>query len=182
VSAGIGSWAPGPRHVESYRMASTPLWTCPVCGQRFVARNMPHSCRVVALDEFFVGAGPELRRVFDRFVAAASARGPVTVNATRSRIALQVRFRFAGIDRPRRDHLLANFVLTAPIRSDRFARVEFIAPYYYVHRLRLREPEDVDAELERWLAQAYEVGEQRHITDPRWPRLREPPDWVRRSR
>jgi hypothetical protein len=93
---------------------------------------------------------------------------------------LQVRGRFAGIDRPRRDHLLANFLLTAPVRSPRLRRVELIQPYYYVHRLRLRAPDDVDDELERWLADSYQVGAQRHVVDPDWPRLRTPPDWVRR--
>jgi Domain of unknown function (DUF5655) len=169
----------GPRLVESYGMAGAPLWTCPVCGQQFVSRNMPHSCQVVGIDAFFAGAAPGLRSLFDQFVAAASEPGPVTVNATKSRISLQVRFRFAGIDKPRKDHLLANFVLTTPVRSDRFARVEFIPPYYYIHRLRLRTPEDVDAELKGWLAQAYGLGEQRHLSDPDWPSLREPPDWVR---
>jgi hypothetical protein len=159
-------------------MASTPLWRCPVCGQRFVTRNMPHSCAVMDLSAFFADARPELRDLFDRFVAAASESGPVIVNTTKSRIALQVRARFAGIDRPRKDHLLANFVLTTPIESARLTRVEHVPPYYYVHRLRLREPADVDAELERWLAQAYQVGAQRHVTDPGWPKLREPPSWV----
>jgi Domain of unknown function (DUF5655) len=141
---------------------------------------MPHSCAVVGLDAFFALSTPELRTVFDRFVAAARESGPVTVNVTKSRVALQVRGRFAGIDRPRRDHLLANFLLTAPVRSDRLRRVEYIPPYYYVHRLRLRAPADVDAELVGWLADSYQVGAQRHVVDPDWPRLRTPPDWVRR--
>jgi Domain of unknown function (DUF5655) len=157
--------------------AST-LWRCPVCGQRFVTRNMPHSCAVVGLDAFFALSTPELRTVFDRFVAAARESGPVTVNVTKSRVALQVRGRFAGIDRPRRDHLLANFLLTTPVRSDRLRRVEYIPPYYYVHRLRLRTPADVDAELVGWLADSYQVGAQRHVVDPDWPRLRTPPGWV----
>ena len=140
---------------------------------------MPHSCAVVELDAFFALATPELRTVFDRFVAAAEQSGPVTVNVTKSRAALQVRGRFAGIDRPRRDHLLANFVLTTPVQSPRL-RVEYIPPYYYVHRLRLRTVEDVDPELEVWLADAYQVGAQRHVVDPEWPRSRTPPDWVRR--
>jgi Domain of unknown function (DUF5655) len=156
------------------------LWRCPVCGQKFVTRNMPHSCAVVELDAFFALSTPELRAVFDRFVAAAEKSGPMTVNVTKSRVALQVRGRFAGIDRPRRDHLLANFLLTSPVRSDRLRRVEYIAPYYYVHRLRLRALADVDAELEAWLADSYEVGAQRHVVDPDWPKLRTPPGWVRR--
>jgi hypothetical protein len=126
----------------------------------------------MGLDAFFAGAAPSLRELFDSFVDAARATGPLTVNATKSRVALQVRMRFAGIDRPRRAHLVANFVLTRPLESPRLMRVEPFAPYYYVHRLRLREPADVDNELAGWLAEAYGVGAQRHLTDPGWPRVR----------
>jgi hypothetical protein len=157
-------------------MTGEPLWRCPVCGQRFVSRNMPHSCQVVPLDEFFEGAATELRELFELYVAAVG--GYVTVNVTKSRIALQARMRFAGIDRPRRRHLLANFVLTRPIESPRLERVEHVPPYYYVHRLRLTDQADIDPELRAWLAEAYEVGAQRHVTDPDWPGQRDPPDWV----
>ena len=155
-------------------MPDAPLWTCPVCGQRFVTRNMPHSCQVVGLDAFFDGATPGLRELFELYLAAARENGPVTVNATKSRIALQVRMRFAGIVRPRKRHLLANFVLTRPVESPRLAGVEHVPPYYHVHRLRLAEPADVDAELSGWLAEAYQVGAQRHLSDPEWPRERSP--------
>jgi hypothetical protein len=151
------------------------MWTCPVCGQSFVSRNMPHSCQVVELDEFF--AGSSLRELFERYVAAARENGPVTVNATKSRITLQVRMRFAAVGRPRKRYLPAHFVLTRPIESARLS-VEFLAPYYYVHKLQL---EDVDDELRGWLAEAYQVGEQRHVSDPGWLRERNPPDWVRRG-
>jgi uncharacterized protein DUF5655 len=154
------------------------LWRCPDCGQTFVARNMPHSCRVVALDAHFEHAAPALRGVFDALLAAVRALGPVTVNATASRITFQAQMRFAGVERPRRDHLPLHFVLTRAIRSERLRRVEYLAPSYYVHRLRLRHTTEIDAELRAWLAEAYAVGERRHVTDPDWPREREPPDWV----
>jgi hypothetical protein len=158
-------------------MTGEPLWRCPVCGQQFVSRNMPHSCQVVPLDRFFEGAAPELRELFELFVAAVDE--DVTVNVTKSRIALQARMRFAGIDRPRKRYLLANFVLTRPIESPRLTRVDHVPPYYYVHRLRLAEPSDIDPALKLWLAEAYEVGTQRHVTDRDWPKERHPPDWVR---
>jgi hypothetical protein len=50
---------------------------------------------------------------------------------------------------------------------------------HYVHRVRLRKPEHVDAELRARLAEAREVGDRRHVTDPDWPCERRPPDWVR---
>jgi hypothetical protein len=137
------------------------MWRCEICGQTFVTRNMPHSCQVVALDEHFADA-PALRPVFDAYLAAAELNGPVTVNATKSRVSLQVRMRFAGIERPRKHHLVATFVLVRAIESDRL-KVEYIAPRYYVHRLVLRTPSDVDAEVRSWLSEAYAVGEQKHL-------------------
>jgi hypothetical protein len=160
-------------------MADTPLWRCPDCGQSFVTRNMPHSCAVQALDDHFAAAAPALCETFDALLDAVRADGPVTVNATRSRITFQTRIRFAGIDAPRGEHLLANFLLTRPVRTGRLARVEHVPPYYYVHRVRLGRPDDVDGELRAWLAEAREVGDRRHVRDPDWPRVREPPDWVR---
>ena len=104
-----------------------------------------------------------MRAVFDAYLAAARLSGPVTVNATKSRISFQVRMRFAGIQRPRRRHIVATFVLVRAIESPRL-RVEFIAPRYYVHRLTLRAVADVDDEVRAWLAEAYAVGEQRHLS------------------
>ena len=140
---------------------------------------MPHSCQVRTLDDFFARADPALRPLFEPFAAAAAERGQVTVNVTKSRIAIQARGRFAGIEEPRRGHLVANFVLTRPVRSERLLRVDHVPPYYYVHRLRLAGPADVDAELRAWLGEAYQVGEQRHVSDPDWPKVTEPPAWVR---
>jgi uncharacterized protein DUF5655 len=153
-------------------MAETPLWRCPTCGQTFVARNMPHSCLVVGLDDHFAAARG-LRPVFDAYLAAARENGPVTVNATKSRVSFQVRMRFAGIEKPRRGHLNATFVLTRQVHSERL-KVEAIPPYYYAHRVVLRTVSDVDDELRGWLAEAYQVGEQRHLTDAAWRRQRLP--------
>jgi Domain of unknown function (DUF5655) len=155
------------------------MWTCPTCGQSFVSRNLPHSCQVVALDSHFAGTDPVLRAAFEAYLAAAREHGPVTVNPTKSRISFQARMRFAGVLAPRKRFLLATFVLTRPVAGERFVKVEFIAPYYYVHYLRLRTPADVDDELRGWLSEAYEIGTQRHVDDPGWPKVRKPPSWVR---
>lgn len=155
------------------------LWHCPTCGQSFVSPNMPHSCQVLPRAAHFEGR-PELLAVYERLLAALSERGPVTENVTKSRITFQTRMRFAGVGRPRKDHLVANFVLTRPVASDRL-RVEHIPPYYYVHRVRLDRREDVDDELMGWLDEARQVGDQRHL-EPDWVKVREPPDWVVPSR
>src|SRR4051794_12741410 len=150
----------------------TRMWRCPVCGQTFVSRNLPHSCQVVALDDHFAGRPDALREAFDALVAAARENGPVSVNATKSRITLQVRMRFAAVE-PRRDHLRAHVVLTRQIDDPRLT-VEFLEPRYYLHRFRLTGPVDVDDALRAWLAEAYRVGAQ--VSEPPEPAAPPAPD------
>jgi hypothetical protein len=145
------------------------MWSCPACGQTFVSANLPHSCVVVPLADHFAGSAPGVRAAFDALLGAARAHGPVTVNATRSRITFQVRLRFAAVERPRRAHLTGHLVLTRAVPSPALVRIEPLAPYYHLHRFRLERPEDVGEDLRALLAEAYGVGEQRHLTDPDWP-------------
>ena len=146
-----------------------PLWRCPECGQTFVSPNMPHSCVVVPLAAHFDGKA-ELLAIYERLLAALRERGPVVENVTKSRVSFQTRMRFAGIERPRRDHIVATFVLTRPVANERVQRVEPLAPYYYVHRVSLYRPEDVDDELMAWMDEARLVGDQRHL-EPGWERV-----------
>jgi Domain of unknown function (DUF5655) len=145
------------------------MWTCPACGQAFVSPRLPHSCAVVALDDHFAGSAPEVRAAFDALLAAAREHGAVTVNVTRSRISLQARMRFAAVDAPRLAHLTGHLVLTRAVPSPAATRIDFLAPYYHLHRFRLARPRDIGDELRALLAEAYGVGEQRHLSDPGWP-------------
>jgi hypothetical protein len=125
----------------------------------------------VPLDEHFSGRPPRLRAAFDALVKAAEANGPVTINATKSRITLQVRMRFAAVE-PRRDRLRAHLVLKREIEHERLT-VEHLEPDYYLHRFTLTTPDDVDDELKAWVAEAYRVGAQlsaaRQPADPPAP-------------
>ena len=139
---------------------------------------MPHSCRVVDLDSHFERSTPDVRAAFDAFLAAASRAGPVIVNATVSRISIQARMRFAGVQRPGRRHLVAGLVLTRPVQGPPFDRVEYIPPYYYLHRVRLERAADVTPELVAYLAEAARVGRQEHVGNRRFRKVRVPPDGV----
>jgi hypothetical protein len=127
---------------------------------------MPHSCLVVPLDRHFEGR-EALRPVFDELVAAAEANGPVTVNATKSRITLQARMRFAAVE-TRRTRLKAHVVLGRRRESPRFTRIEHLPPAYYVHHFELARPDDVDDEVREWLREAY-FRRSREPADPPAP-------------
>ena len=145
-----------------YRLLVTPLWACPRCGRTFANRNQSHTCAPLGdLDRHFALASPMVRAAFDRVLAAVSGFGPVTVLPEKTRIALHVRMSFAAF-MPRRNWLGGHLVLARRIDSPRFLRVDTYSPRNVVHAFRLTSPAEGDDEFVAWLAEAYQVGAQRH--------------------
>ena len=142
------------------------LWICPKCSRGFANRNQTHFCSNVALEAHFAGREPEVVATFKRLVAAAETAGPVTVVPEKTRIAFQVRMSFAAFTL--KQHWVDGHVILARrLESSRFTRIEVYSPRNVLHAFRLHSPEEVDAEVERWLAEAYLVGEQKHLTRAR---------------
>ena len=140
-----------------------PLWTCSRCGRAFPNPRQSHGCTPLSsLDGHFASSAPEVRAAFDEILAAVRRLGPVTVLPEKSRIALQVRMSFAAL-MPRRRWLNGHLVLARSVDSRRFLTVQPLSPRSVVHTFRLYCPEEVDAEFTGWLAEAYRVGEQRHL-------------------
>jgi hypothetical protein len=139
------------------------LWECPRCGRTFANANQTHTCAALGdLDRHFAGSAPEVRRTFDRVLAVAESLGPVSVLPERSRIAFHVRMSFAAF-MPRRAWLDGHLVLARRIESPRFRRIEEFSPRNVLHAFRLTSAVEVNAEFAAWLAEAYAVGEQRHL-------------------
>jgi hypothetical protein len=99
---------------------------------------------------------------FHRLVEAAEAAGPVKVLPEKTRIAFQVRMSFAAFTL-RRGWIDGHVVLARRLESPRFRRIDFFSARNQVHVFRLRDPSEVDDEVERWLAEAYLVGAQAHL-------------------
>jgi len=139
------------------------LWTCPQCGRAFANRNQTHTCRpLVALDDHFDGKPPEIRAIFDAVLAVAERCGPVTVLPERTRIALAARMSFCALQ-PRRAWVDGHVVLPRRLESPRFRRIETFGPRNHLHAFRLGSVAEVDDEVAAWLAEAYDVGMQRHL-------------------
>ncbi len=140
-----------------------PLWQCPSCGRTFANRNQTHTCAPLGgLDRHFATSAPAVRATFDRILAVLDGIGPVSVLAEKTRIALHVRMSFAAFV-PRRQWLNGHLVLARRVDSPRFRTVEVYSPRNVLHAFRLLDPAEVDDEFAGWLAEAYRVGEQRHL-------------------
>ncbi|HEX5190172.1 MAG TPA: DUF5655 domain-containing protein [Streptosporangiaceae bacterium] len=141
-----------------------PRWTCPRCGRSFASRNQTHTCaRLGELDRHFAGCDPTVRETFDRVLAAAQSLGQVQVLPEKTRIALHARMSFAAFV-PRRHWLAGHLILARQIRSPRFSKVESYSPRNVLHEFRLGAPDEVDDQFMTWLAEAYQVGIQRHLS------------------
>lgn len=125
--------------------------------------NQTHTCAKLGdLERHFVGSSADVRATFERIRAVVEAIGPVTVLPEKSRIAFHARMSFAAFQ-PRKTWLEGHLVLARRIDDPRFRRIEVYSARNVLHAFRLTTPAEVDEEFAAWLAEAYAVGEQRHL-------------------
>ena len=143
-----------------------PLWRCPKCRERFVTKNLWHSCGKYTLEELFSRSDPHVLSLFKKFAAMVRACGPVHMIPQKTRVVFQGRVRFAGA-LPRKTHFLANFALPYQANDSRFVRIEKYAPHFQTHTFRVSSESDLDQQLQGWLRESYQVGAQAFLMEKR---------------
>lgn len=142
-----------------------PLWICPKCGAAFVTRNLWHSCGQATLDDWKKRMGPKARVLYDRFEELIAGCGEYRVSPAKTRIAFMGRVRFAGISSLSERGMTCAFVLSRPLRSSRFQSVKEEVPGWWIHRIRITGPEQLDPQLAGWIRSSYRLyGMQERLT------------------
>jgi hypothetical protein len=134
-----------------------PLWHCPRCGVGLLTKNLWHSCGRATVEDWRRRMGPRARALYDRLEAMIAACGPYERAPASTRIAFLGRVRFAGVTAASEAGITINFALPEPVRAARFARVYEVVPGWWVHRLRITDPDQLDAQLQRWLKRSYDL-------------------------
>jgi hypothetical protein len=117
----------------------------------------------VTLDEFFAPF-PASRQIFDALLSAVESVGPAQVSVGRSQVAFRRRKAFAWAWIPARylRGRTAPLVLTLsfPNRdpSPRWKEIVQPAPGRITHHLEVWTESDIDAEVIRWLQEAWAAG------------------------
>jgi Domain of unknown function (DUF5655) len=138
------------------------MWRCPACRRQFANRNQSHSCGHSSLASHFAGKPAAVRAIFNRLLLLAKRNGAVTVLPEKTRIAFQVRMSFAAFV-IRQKWVDGHVVLARRLESPRFRRIETFSPRNHLHAFRFESVDEIDDEVAAWLAEAYRVGEQRHL-------------------
>jgi hypothetical protein len=168
--------APAVQAQRSTAAPKRPLWTCPKCGWQFVTRNLWHSCLRVPLADHFKGKDLVVRKTYDKLVAALRRHGPLTAVTSKTRIAFMTRIRFLRIAfmtrirflalTPQKKALSGGFALMHPVRHP-LLRPGLRYGELYGYSFRLTDPRQIDARFRKLLAEAYAIGEQKHLAPPR---------------
>jgi hypothetical protein len=101
------------------------------------------------------------RSVYARVRRAVSDLGDFQVRTTKSQIVFQRRRGFAYLWLPGtylkhpRAEVVLSIALPRPVDSPRFKEVAHPSPRLWQHHLEIAASEDVDAEVKRWLEEAY---------------------------
>jgi hypothetical protein len=140
-----------------------PLWRCPDCERQFANHNQSHACGRHTLASHFAGKPKAVRGIFDRLLAVAKQNGSVTVLPEKTRIAFQVRMSFAAFV-IRRNWIDGHVILARRLENPRFRRIETFSPRNHLHAFRFESVSEIDAEVAAWFAEAYQVGQQRHLS------------------
>ncbi len=134
-----------------------PLWTCPECGAKLLTKNMWHSCGYASMKDWYGRMGPRAHKLFERFERMIAKCGEYHGSPAKTRIAFHGRVRFVGVLGLSEDAMTCAFALPYPLRSRRFAKVEEVVPGWWIHRLRVTAPFQLDAQVQRWLRKSYQL-------------------------
>jgi hypothetical protein len=112
--------------------------------------------------------GPRARQLYDRFEQLIAACGEYHVAPAKTRVAFLAEVRFAGVTSVSEQGMTCSFALPGPLASPRFVRVDEVAPGWWVHRLRITDPAELDDEVARWLRESYRLmGRRERLQQPR---------------
>ena len=144
---------------ESKDTVPKPLWTCPRCRRQFKNRNQAHSCGTYTVQQLLDSKPQEIVELYERFDDLIRKCGEVVVAATKTRILFKVRTVFATVA-VSKNWLDVVFVLGRRLKHRRIKKAQEEYPGI-VHCLRVEKEEDLDADLARWLQEAYDHRKQK---------------------
>ncbi len=110
------------------------------------------------VDAHFADRSDELRTLYDRLVALTEKFGPVEQDPKKTSIHLNRKTAFAGVA-VRKEHIVLTIKSDRPIDSPRIFKSEQTSAKRFHHEVKIAKVKDLDAELRRWLKDAYDLSE-----------------------
>lgn len=141
------------------------MWSCPVCKQKFYNKNQSHSCGNYTVEDFLKGKTERAIELFHHFLSEYRKIGDFELHPVKTRIALLTKMRFCSINKLGKDFIDIHLVLTEPYENNEcFYKTENLANRFFVQHLKISSKRDINAEVKKFMALAYDVGNRMHVT------------------
>ncbi len=139
-------------------MGGVSRWVCPHCEREFDrTRQMHHCVPGITAEEVFANRPPVQLEIYQALMAELRKLGPVHVDGVGVGVFLKHQRKFAEL-RPKQRWLSLEVVLPYRAEHQRVRRHLPLSPGRLMHVVRLATPADVDEQVNRWLADAYEAA------------------------
>jgi hypothetical protein len=110
-----------------------------------------------SVHQHFQDRVPALRQTYDALLRVSRRFGAVVEEPKKTSIHLVARSAFAGIAL-RKNELILTIKSATDIQSSRIRKREQTSARRWHLEVRLSDPKQVDAEIERWIGQAFEIS------------------------
>ena len=110
------------------------------------------------IESHFEGKDDSVRRIYDRLLKEARRFGPVIEEPKKTSIHLVNRTAFAGVAM-RQHALIVTIKSDCNLSSPRIHKSEQTSAKRFHHQVKVNSPAEVDAELVKWLKDAYALSE-----------------------
>jgi hypothetical protein len=134
------------------------MWTCPKCKRIFEKVKQQHSCHKVALVEHFKNK-KKAKELFDFLVKEINNKiGKCKIISIPCCVHLFGKYDFLAA-LPKKDKLEIRFALDKKLSGKRIKIAIPVSVKYYKNCLEIKDKKEIDAELMKWLKDAYSLKE-----------------------
>jgi len=112
---------------------------------------------IATIEPHFEGKEPIVRAIYDRLIASLKPFGAVKQSPKGTSIHLDNANGFAGVY-TRKNYLLLHFRTDYKIEHPRITKIEQQSMRRFMHTVKLEKEGDIDAELLKWLKDAYALA------------------------
>lgn len=112
---------------------------------------------VESVDVPFAGKEAQVRTIYNRLVAALREFGTLKEAPKQTSVHLEKNGGFAGVH-PRKNYISLEFRTDYLINDPRIVKHQQLSSRRFEHTVQLRQESDIDAQLLKWLKDAYELS------------------------
>jgi len=140
------------------------MWTCPKCNHKFYNTNQSHSCGNYTVDDFLKGKSESMIGLFSYFISEYKKIGEFDIHPVKTRVALLTKMRFCSINKIGADYINVHLVFTQPYTDTLcFYKIDNLENRFYVHHFKIHNELDINKEVRKYMALAYEIGNRKHV-------------------